>query len=361
MRIANDRQHGSPLTPRPMFAPGHFIREAALDPSPDGRVSIETARRPRGAARVAESARRDPARRDARERAANPVRAVVVTGASSGIGRACTLRLSEAGFLVFAAVRNPRDFEELGREGSERVVPIRLDVTDPETITAAVRTVGERAGAAGLAGLVNNAGIAITGPLEFLPLDDIRRQFEVNVFGQIAVIQAFLPLLRADHGRIINVGSVGARFALPFAGPLNASKAAFELVSDSLRLELRQWGVPVVLVSPAAIRTSAGSKLVRDSESTLQRLSAAGRSLYAAPYRGFVQALHGLEAHGAGPEVMASTVLRAMTARVPRRRYPVGPRSRLLPFLFDTLPAGLADRLRLKIFHVPSRAASAAE
>ena len=202
-------------------------------------------------------------------------------------------------------------------------MPIRLDVTDPESIAAAVRTVGERAGAAGFAGLVNNAGIAITGPLEFLPLDDIRRQFEVNVFGQIAVIQAFLPLLRAGHGRIINVGSVGARFALPFGGPLNASKAAFELLSDSLRLELRQWDIPVVLVSPGAIRTSAGSKLVRDSESTLQRLPPAGRSLYAAPYRGFVQALHGLEAHGAGPEVMASTVLRAMTARVPRRRYPV--------------------------------------
>jgi hypothetical protein len=114
----------------------------------------------------------------------------------------------------------------------------------------------------------------------------------------------------------------------------------------------------VVLVSPGAIRTSAGSKLVRESESTLQRLPAAARSLYAAPYRGFVQALHGLETHGARPEVMASTVLRAMTARVPRRRYPVGPRSRLLPFLFGTLPAGLADRLRFKIFHVPGRGAA---
>src|SRR3954468_25076849 len=176
--------------------------------------------------------------------------AVLVTGASSGMGRACALRLAEAGFAVFGAVRKERDAEELGRSG---VTPVILDVTDAGTIAQAVETVRRAVGNAGLAALINNAGIAVPGPIETVPLDALRRQFEVNVFGQIAVTQAFLPLLRTARGRIVNVGSVGAMFALPFASALNASKAAFELISDALRMELRPWGIHVVLVSPGAI------------------------------------------------------------------------------------------------------------
>jgi NAD(P)-dependent dehydrogenase (short-subunit alcohol dehydrogenase family) len=180
----------------------------------------------------------------------------------------------------------------------------------------------------------------------------------VNVFGQIAVTQAFLPLVRAARGRIVNIGSVGSRFALPFAAPLNASKAAFELLNDALRLELRRWGIRVVLVSPAAIRTAAEAKLEADSEAVLRALPPEGRALYADSYRAFVRSFLELESHGVGPSIVADTVLRALTARSPRQHYAVGPKSRLLPFLFTTLPGPVADAVRLRLFHQERRIAA---
>jgi NAD(P)-dependent dehydrogenase (short-subunit alcohol dehydrogenase family) len=284
---------------------------------------------------------------------ANP--AVLVTGASSGMGRACAIRLARSGFSVFGAVRKPRDAQALEESGSGRVTPVILDVTKAETISEAVRKIGAAVGSAGLAGLVNNAGIAVTGPIELVAVEELRRQFEVNVFGQVAVTQAFLPLIRAARGRIVNVGSVGAKFALPFAGALNSSKAAFELINDALRMELRPWGIHVVLVSPGAIRTSAEAKLAADSEASMNSFSSEGKARYAASYRAFVRAFLALESHGVGPEVMADKVARALTVRVPKRRYAVGPKSTLLPLLFKTLPAAVADGLRLRLFHLHGR------
>jgi NAD(P)-dependent dehydrogenase (short-subunit alcohol dehydrogenase family) len=276
------------------------------------------------------------------------------------MGKACVEILSEHGFVVFAAVRKEADADTLRRSGSPRRIPVILDLTRPESLSAAFRTIEAEVGANGLFGLVNDAGIAVTGPLELLPIDELRRQFEVNVVGQIAVTQAALPLLRRARGRIVNVGSVGAKFALPFAGPLNASKGAFELLSDALRMELRPWGIHVVLVSPGATRTPAEAKFQKDAEATISRLSPEGQSRYAAPYRAFVRAFLQIESHGVGPEVMANTVLRAFTARVPKRHYPVGPRSRLFPAVLTTLPAGLADRVRLRLLHLQGRFGAAA-
>jgi NAD(P)-dependent dehydrogenase (short-subunit alcohol dehydrogenase family) len=278
--------------------------------------------------------------------------AVLVTGASSGMGKATAGRLVEGGFTVFAGVRKESDARALRDAGSSRLVPVILDVTRGETISRTLRAVGEAVGADGLAGLVNNAGVAVTGPIELVPLDELRRQLEINVVGQVAVIQAFLPLIRAAGGRIVNVGSVGAKFALPFGAPLNSSKAALEIISDSLRMELRPWGIHVVTISPGSIRTSAEGKLVQDSEATAAAFTPEGEARYAAPYRAFVRAMLEMESHGVGPEVMAAKVYRALTARKPRRRYPVGPMSRLLPLLFATLPAGAADVLRLRLFGV---------
>ncbi len=268
------------------------------------------------------------------------------------MGRACALRLVQAGYAVFGAVRKERDAEELRRSG---VAPVILDVTDAATIEQAVATVQKAVGSAGLAALVNNAGIAVPGPMEVVPLDALRRQFEVNLFGQVAVTQAFLPLLRRARGRIVNVGSVGAKFALPFAGALNASKAAFELISDALRMELRPWGIHVVLVSPGAIRTSAEMKFIAETEKSIGALSPERKALYADSWRAFTQAFMKLESRGAGPAIMAEAVLRALTSRVPRRRYAVGPRSRLLPLLFGILPAAAADAVRLRLFDVYRR------
>ena len=183
--------------------------------------------------------------------------AVVITGASTGIGRASALDLDSRGFRVFAGVRKDEDAERL-RSERPSIEPLRIDVTDADSIAAARDRVTEAVDGAGLAGLVNNAGIAVPGPLEHLPIDEIRRQLEVNLIGQIAVTQAFLPLLRTARGRIVNIGSIGGRVALPLLGPYAGSKHAMEGITDSLRRELRPWGIEVSIVRPGRSRRRSG-------------------------------------------------------------------------------------------------------
>jgi NAD(P)-dependent dehydrogenase (short-subunit alcohol dehydrogenase family) len=180
---------------------------------------------------------------------------VVITGASTGIGAACALALDKLGYRVFAGVRHPADGERLQQQAGPRLMPIRLDVTDAASISAASHTVAAMVGERGLAGLVNNAGIGVAGPIELLPLADWRRQFEVNVFGLIAVTQTFLPLIRTGRGRIINMGSIAGRASMPFMAPYAASKHALEAITDALRLELQPWGIRVALIAPGAIAT----------------------------------------------------------------------------------------------------------
>jgi NAD(P)-dependent dehydrogenase (short-subunit alcohol dehydrogenase family) len=184
---------------------------------------------------------------------------VLVTGTSTGIGHATAVRLVREGFSVFAGVRNLEDGERLRRYVSGDLVPVRLDVTDVESIRSAAHEVEGRSDGR-LAGLVNNAGIGLFGPLEYLPLEDLRRIFDVNVLGQIAVTQACLPLLRAGAGRVVNIGSVGDRIAFPFGGALNASKSALAALSEALRMELRPWGIHVVIgwrLRPSVITASS--------------------------------------------------------------------------------------------------------
>lgn len=183
------------------------------------------------------------------------IRSVVITGASSGIGQACALRLHQSGFHVFAGVRAKADAQTIRLRGEQRLQPLFLDVTISESIAAARETVEASVHPGGLSGLVNNAGIPLGGPLEFLDLDDIRCQFDVNFFGAISVTQAFLPLLRRARGRIVNMSSSGGLLALPFMGPYAASKFAMEAISDSLRVELKPWGISVSVVEPGAIAT----------------------------------------------------------------------------------------------------------
>ena len=278
--------------------------------------------------------------------------AVLVTGASSGMGKACALLLDQVGYTVFAGVRKERDASMLKQAASPRLTPVLLDVTDERTIAEAFQLIRETVGAAGLVGLVNNAGVGVTAPIELLPLEELRRQFDINVIGQVAVIQAFLPLIRAARGRIITVGSVGGKITIPFGGPLCSSKYALESINDALRMELRPWGIHVVLVAPSSVRTPAMDKLVANSEAMVKTFSPEGRARYAASYRAFVQALLKQEEEGVGPEVMAETVYRALTARRPKMRYPVGPQSRLLPLVGTWLPESVLDVVRTRLFHV---------
>lgn len=284
--------------------------------------------------------------------------AVLVTGASSGMGKACALRLAEAGYTVFAGVRKVHDAQALKQAGGPRVIPVILDVTDEHTIADACHMIAETVGSAGLVGLVNNAGVGVTAPIELVPLADLRRQFEINVIGQVAVIQAFLPLIRAGHGRIINVGSVGGETTIPFVGPLCASKYAMKSINDALRMELQPWGIDVVLVVPGSIHTSAVDKLVQDSEAMIKVFPPEGARRYAEAYRAFVQTFVKRHEAGAPPEVMARAVLRALTARTPKAYYPVGPLSRRLPLLACWLPPKMFDRLKARLFGLPGHVAA---
>jgi NAD(P)-dependent dehydrogenase (short-subunit alcohol dehydrogenase family) len=270
--------------------------------------------------------------------------AVAITGASTGIGKACALHLHRLGFRVFAGVRRAADGEALRQEASPRLTPVILDVTDHGSVEAAARTVGTAVGDRGLAGLVNNAGIVIGGPLEYLPLDELRNQLEVNVIGQVRVTQAFLPLIRSGRGRVVNMGSVSGRIAAPILGPYASSKFALRALNDSLRLELKTWGIEVVLVEPWAIQTPIWEKSLAAAGRLARRLPREAVRLYGPMIRAVGQ--HAEEAGKAGLPVssVVRAVEKALRARRPRAHYVVGGRLRLA-VLSGVLPARIRDWL----------------
>ena len=270
--------------------------------------------------------------------------AVLVTGSAKGIGAAVTERLAELGFLVFAGVRKHADADRWRREWPGQVEPVLLDVTSTDTIVAAVRHIEETLGDRVLYGLVNNAGIAVAGPIEFLPVDELRRQIEVNVIGQIAVTQAVLPLLRISRGRIVNIGSISGRSALPLTGAYAASKFALEALTDSMRVELMPAGIDVSIIEPGVIATPIWETSLKHADEMIKRMPVAafeyyGRVIEAARAR----ALDGGQ-KGLPPRAVADVVVHALTARKPRTRYLVGKDARLR-MLFQRLPDRVRDRI----------------
>jgi NAD(P)-dependent dehydrogenase (short-subunit alcohol dehydrogenase family) len=249
--------------------------------------------------------------------------AVVVTGASTGIGRATALRLASAGMRVFAGVRKQSDAEAL-RQTSPNITPLLLDVTDPVQLAEAVRHVEASVGTGGLQGLVNNAGISGGAPTEVLPLDDLRKIFEVNVVGVVATTQAFLPLLRKGKGRIVCIGSIGGRMAVPFLAAYSMSKAAVSALCDSLRGELRPWGMHVSLVEPGAISTPIWEKGLRDVDAAQEQWPSAALQLYGDAIPRMRKITERTASHAIPPEKVATVVEHALTARRPRTRYIVG-------------------------------------
>ena len=192
--------------------------------------------------------------------------AVVVTGSSTGIGAACVRELDRRGFRVFAGVRAMADGDRLRAAASPRLIPLQLDVTRPESIAAAAQAVREAVGAAGLGGLVNNAGIAVAGPLEIRPPGQTPRSVRGQRVGRYGVTQAMLPLLRQGRGRIVNISSMNGRIAPPYLGAYAASKHALEALSDALRIELRSWGIQVAVVQPGRTATAALGQVLRGSD-----------------------------------------------------------------------------------------------
>ena len=266
---------------------------------------------------------------------------VVVTGTSTGIGAATALHLADMGFHVFAGVRRAADGKALQERTSARLTPLIIDVTDGRTIAAAAAVVADTVGDRGLAGLVNNAGIGKPAPLEFQPMADFRTQLEVNLFGPVAMIQAFLPKIRTGGGRIVNVGSIGGMLVLPLNGAYSASKFGLRAISDALRLELRQWHIHVSLIEVAPVKTAIFGKTFAEIDALQDTLGEAHYGLYEQQIAAIRKAVEKAAADADSPKVIAKAVAHALTSDKPKTRYLAGHGGRQ-----TAIAAALPDRAR---------------
>jgi NAD(P)-dependent dehydrogenase (short-subunit alcohol dehydrogenase family) len=277
------------------------------------------------------------------------VPSVLITGASRGIGRATALRLARAGWSVYATVRQESDGAELVAEAAGRqVTPLRLDVTDDAAVASLADGLPER-----LDAVVNNAGIVVSGPLESLSAAELREQFEVNVVAAVAVTNAVLPRLRAARGRIVFVSSLSGIVSTPMTGAYNASKFALEAIADAWRLELRQWGIKVVLVEPAMTDTD----LWRDAPEVLEAETAAmsdeHRALYKEHLEGMRKVIPRIQKMAKPVDTVAATIEKALTASRPKARYPVGADVRIQAALSGVTPARMMDAVNGKLTGTP--------
>lgn len=276
------------------------------------------------------------------------MRSVLITGTSSGIGQATALRLARSGWRVFAGVRR-RSPEPL----PENLTEVVLDVSDAETVRSAFETVRGHLHDRGLDGLVNNAGIGMAVPMEFIPPEQMQQIFSVNVFGLVAVTQAFLPLLHVARGRIVNISSIGGLITVPFGGALCATKRAVDAISEALRMELLPSGIHVTLVRPAAIHTPAADRLAASADAIVEGFPAEGRARYGERLRHFMDEMQRSEAEGSPPDVVAQVIQEALEARVPHTVYLAGKNARLMELMGRWMPDEMRDALLLKKLGLP--------
>ncbi|WP_116950441.1 SDR family NAD(P)-dependent oxidoreductase [Jiangella endophytica] len=269
--------------------------------------------------------------------------AVLVTGANGGIGAVAVRALADRGMTVFATVRG----DASAIAGVKGVRVVEMDVTDPAGVALAAKKVAHDTGGAGLRAVVNNAGVIVQGPLELVPPDELRRQFEVNTFGPAYVTQAFLPLLRAGRGRVINVSAPTAWVPVPFLGPIGASKAALESLSDALRGELAVWRIPVVLIEPGTTKTLIFAKAEAAARAALNDADPGRVALYG-PHLAAVEKASANQ-RSSPPEKAAAAIVKAVEARRPRRWYPASGDVRMLR-LVSHLPARLREALIARTF-----------
>lgn len=276
-------------------------------------------------------------------------KAVVVTGASSGIGHATALHLVRDGYVVFAGARSQRDLSKL-RSEHEAIRPVELDVTDADSIAHAFDVV--LSSGIPLHGLINNAGIALGGPLEHLPLADLRKQLEVNVVGTLAVTQAAIPLLRETRGRIVTVGSIASRFGAPFLGPYCASKAAVAMLVDSLRLELAPAGITVVLFEFAAVKTPIWQKGRELKDDLSARLPAEALEAYAPFVKAAMRQIDHEERVGLDVDVVAAAIASVLSSPHVRARYVIGKQAHVQAVV-AALPHRLRDNMLRNVLRIP--------
>lgn len=281
---------------------------------------------------------------------------IVITGASSGIGKATMLYLDSLGFRVFAGVRRDEDIENVTKETSSKVTPLLLDVTDEASIVKAAKIVQHGVGGGGINGLVNNAGKFLGGPLEFIPIDALRNQFEVNVIGQIAVTQHFLPLLRLSQGRIVFVGSTSGFVSPPILGPYSASKYALRALVDSLRNELYPASISVSLVVAGSVTTPFWDKAFSSADEVFMSIPTEAQEYYRTMLKQTIARGVMRNKIGIPPAKVAKTIHHALTSRFPRAQYLVGIDAKLQAFAFWLLPSRLVDslfRFQLNIKKMP--------
>lgn len=276
------------------------------------------------------------------------MRSVVITGASTGIGRATALWLDSRGWRVFAGVRKEDDATALREAASERLTPLTLDVTDPAQIAAAAELVGKEVGEAGLDGLVNNAGVSLPSPLETMPIDDFKLQIDVNLTGQVAVTQALLPQIRQARGRIVFISSIGGRIAFPFTGAYHAAKFGIEAVGDVFRRELRGWGISVSVVEPGSIATEIWDRGDQAADEIGER-SPAREELYGKAIAHYRKVIRNTAERGIPPEKVAAVIEHALGARRPRTRYLVGLDAKVQARLKYVIPTRVFDRIVARV------------
>ena len=274
---------------------------------------------------------------------------VLVTGASRGIGESIAVHLAANGWDVFAGVRSDRDAQKISGE-RPRITPVILDVTSPEHVAALDDFLPER-----LDAVVNNAAVVVTGPMEAVAPEELRRQLEVNVVGQVAVTQAVLPRLRRSHGRIVFVSSLNGRVSFPLLGAYCASKFALEAVADALRMELTPWDIPVVVVEPAQTKTDMWHTADTSVEQMGAAMTAEARQLYAGHLPGLSKAIDRTRKTAVPPEKVASVVEEALMSRRPRARYIVGAAPKLMLGVATNLPTRVRDRVLRAVSGLPSR------
>jgi NAD(P)-dependent dehydrogenase (short-subunit alcohol dehydrogenase family) len=286
-----------------------------------------------------------------------PTGSILVTGASSGIGEACALAFDQLGWEVFAGVRRDADAKNLDAKSSARLRPVFLDVADLASVDAASKEIGTRVGDRGLTALVNNAGIAVGGPVEYIPIEEWRRQFEVNVIGQVAVTKAVLPLIRKSRssGRIVFIGSVGGRMASPFIAPYAASKHAIEAIAESMRHELAETGIRIVVVEPGAVRTPIWDKAESTADEIEASLPPEGLERYGPAVAGLRNAMRFQARTGVDPGVVAAVVQRAVTSSQPAARYLVGRDAKVMALIARVLPDRARDIVSRNAMKVISR------
>lgn len=268
---------------------------------------------------------------------------ILISGASTGIGRASALHMARLGHTVWAGVRSQKDFDSLTKLKVDGIKPVFLDVTDEDSVNKCVSQIKKEGGS--LNGLVNNAGVAIGGPVEGLALAEWQRQFDINFFGVIRLTKACLPMLRESKGRIVNMSSLSGRISFPFMGPYGASKFALEGLSDSLRREVQPFGVKVALIEPGAIATPIWEKAKDEGLGAPSKYSKEVVEAYGPAMKRFTKKVQQMAAKAAPVSVVTKAVEHALLSRGPSTRYPVGRGTKATTLLLNVIPDQLMDRV----------------